>query len=113
MLVKADIIPRQKPKSGKFWKAERKQFNHVKKDKGPRLTFDQRVQRKEDQAKSKEIAELIINRKKQKKQELREKIEANKKQKEENERKAEIYQVINNPNKIKRMKKKQKAEIYQ
>merc|ERR1712080_64533 len=73
MLVKADIIPRQKPKSGKFWKAERKQFNHVKKDKGPRLTFEQRLQRKEEQAKSKEIAE----------------------------------QIINNPNKIKRMKKKQ------
>lgn len=107
MLVKADVIPRQKPKSGKFWKAERKQFNHIKKDKGHRLTFEQRIKRKEEQAKSKELAELFTNRKKQKKQELREKIEANKKQKEENEKKAEIYQVINNPNKIKRMKKKQ------
>merc|ERR1711890_167002 len=33
MLVKADIIPRQKPKSGKFWKAERKQFNLSRKTK--------------------------------------------------------------------------------
>merc|ERR1719509_554715 len=104
MLVKADIIPRQKPKSGKFWKAERKQFNNIKKDKGSRLTFDQRIKRKEDQAKSKELAELITNRKKQKKQEVREKLEKTKKQKEENEKKAEIHQVINNPNK---MKKKQ------
>merc|ERR1719402_2031242 len=45
LLVKPDIIPRQKPKSGKFWKAERSQFRAIKKDRGPRLTFQQRVKR--------------------------------------------------------------------
>ena len=29
-------IPRQKPKSGRFWKAERKQFRSLRKDKGNR-----------------------------------------------------------------------------
>jgi len=107
MLVKAEHIPRQKPKSGKFWKASRSQFNSVKKDQGPRLTFEQRVKRKEEKDRAKELAEMLIKRKIQKKQELKEKMEANKKKKEENERRAEVYQVIKNPAKIKRMKKKQ------
>merc|ERR1712080_615034 len=103
MLVEANVIP----KPGKFWKIARPQFNSVKKDRGPRLTFDQKIERKESKEKAKEIANMLISRKIQKKRELREKIEANKKQKEENERRAEVYQVIKNPAKIKRMKKKQ------
>jgi len=107
LLVKPDIIPRQKPKSGKFWKAERSQFRAIKKDRGPRLTFQQRVKRKEETEQAKELAEMLKQRKYQKKQEMKEKIEANKKRKEENEKKAEVYQIIKNPAKIKRMKKKQ------
>jgi len=107
MLVKAEYIPKQKPKSGKFWKASRSQFNSVKKDQGPRLTFEQRVKRKEEKDRAKELAEMLVNRKIQRKQEMKDKIEANKKKKEENERRAEVYQVIKNPAKIKRMKKKQ------
>merc|ERR1711874_619321 len=107
VLVKADVIPRQKPKSGRFWKAQRSQFRSIKKDRGPRLTFEQRVKRKEEIEQGKEVAEMMKQRKYQKQQELREKIEANKKRKEENEKKAEVYQVIKNPAKIKRMKKKQ------
>merc|ERR1712083_1191756 len=107
LLVKPDVIPRQKPKSGKFWKAERSQFRAIKKDRGPRLTFQQRVKRKEETEQAKELAEMLKQRKYQKKQEMKEKIEANKKRKEENEKKAEVYQIIKNPAKIKRMKKKQ------
>jgi rRNA-processing protein CGR1 len=107
MLLKAEIIPRQKPKSGKFWKAGRSQFNAIKKDRGPRLTFEQRLKRKEDAEKAKGLAEMMTNKKMQRKQQLRENIEANKKKKEENEKRAEVYQVIKNPAKIKRMKKKQ------
>jgi len=107
LLVKPDIIPRQKPKSGKFWKVKRSQFRSIKKDRGPRLTFEQRVKRKEETEQAKELAQMLKQRKYQKKQEMKEKIEANKKRKEENEKKAEIYQIIKNPAKIKRMKKKQ------
>ena len=35
-LLNLNKIPRQKPKSGKFWKAERKQFRSLRKDKGLR-----------------------------------------------------------------------------
>merc|ERR1712181_139587 len=42
-LVAPKQIPRQKPKSGKFWKEGRSAFRSLKKDKGQRLTFDQRL----------------------------------------------------------------------
>merc|ERR1712228_958029 len=90
-LVAPKQIPRQKPKSGKFWKEERSAFRSLKKDKGQRLSFDQRLAMKEE--------------------EMRKKIEENKAKKMENERKAEQFQVIKNPAKIKRMKKKQLRQL--
>ena len=60
---------KQTPKSGKFWKCERSKFGSIKK--GPRKTFEKRMQLKEEQAKSSELAKLLIERKIQKKQELR------------------------------------------
>merc|ERR1712113_203022 len=92
-LVAPKQIPRQKPKSGKFWKAERSAFRAIKKDKGQRLSFEQRLALKEE------------------KEEMRKKIEENKAKKLENERKAEQFQVIKNPAKIKRMKKKQLRQL--
>merc|ERR1719234_2635224 len=49
-LVAPKQIPRQKPKSGKFWKEGRSAFRSLKKDKGQRLTFDQRLAMKEEKA---------------------------------------------------------------
>merc|ERR1712154_604803 len=59
-------IPRQKPKSGKFWKEGRQQFRQIKKDKGRKFTFEQRMKNKE---------------------EMRKKIDENKARKLENEKK--------------------------
>jgi len=106
-MIVAKQIPRQKPKSGKFWKAGREQFRQIKRDKGKRFTFEQRMKNKEEKMKNKELAELLMNRKKMKKEEGRKKIEENKAKKAENEKKSEQFQVIKNPAKIKRMKKKQ------
>jgi len=106
-LVAVKQIPRQKPKSGKFWKEERVAFRSLKKDQGHRLTFEQRIKRKEEKLKNEELAKLLLQRKNDKKAEMRKKIEDNKAKKTENERKSEQYQIINNPAKIKRMKKKQ------
>merc|ERR1719166_905808 len=96
-LVAPKQIPRQKPKSGKFWKAERSAFRAIKKDKGQRLSFEQRL--------------ALQEQKNQKKEEMRKKIEENKAKKLQNERKAEQFQVIKNPAKIKRMKKKQLRQL--
>ena len=100
-------IPRQKPKSGRFWKGERAQFRQIKRDRGQRPTFEQRLKLKEEKMRNQELAELMKNRKKQEKEELRKRIEENKAKKLENERKTEQYQLIKNPAKLKRMKKKQ------
>jgi len=100
-------IPRQKPKSGKFWKEGRQQFRQIKRDKGKKFTFEQRMKNKEEKMKNKELADLLLSRKAMKKEEIRKKIEENKARKLENEKKSEQFQVIKNPAKIKRMKKKQ------
>merc|ERR1712029_424720 len=100
-------IPRQKPKSGKFWKGERSQFRQIKKDKGQRLTFEQRVKMKEEKQRNQELAEMLNQRKKQAKEDQRKRMEENKEKRLENERRTEQYQIIQNPAKLKRMKKKQ------
>merc|ERR1712029_545008 len=103
-------IPRQKPKSGKFWKGEREQFRQIKKDKGPRKTFEERMRMKEEKQRSNEMASMVLQEKIAKKQELRRRIEENKKLKEQRQLKNEIFQVVKNPNKIKRMKKRDLAK---
>ena len=100
-------IPRQKPKSGRFWKGERSQFRQIKKDKGQRPTFEQRVKIKEEKQKNQELAEMLNQRKKQAKEDQRKRMEENKEKRLENERRTEQYQIIKNPAKLKRMKKKQ------
>jgi len=106
-IIVSKQIPRQKPKSGKFWKEGRQQFRQIKRDKGKKFTFEQRMKNKEEKMKNKELAELLLSRKAMKKEELRKKIEENKARKMENEKKSEQFQIIKNPAKIKRMKKKQ------
>merc|ERR1711942_83407 len=72
-----------------------------------KFPFEQRMKNKEEKIKNKELADLLLSRKAMKKEELRKKIEENKARKIENEKKSEQFQVIKNPAKIKRMKKKQ------
>merc|ERR1712130_423264 len=106
-IIVPKTIPRQKPKSGKFWKEGRQQFRQIKRDKGKKFTFEQRMKNKEQKMKNKELADLLLSRKAMKKEEIRKKIEEDKARKLENEKKSEQFQVIKNPAKIKRMKKKQ------
>ena len=83
----------------------------IKKDKGQRLSFEQRLALKEEKVRNRDLAKTLLEQKNQKKEEMRKKIEENKAKKLENERKAEQFQVIKNPAKIKRMKKKQLRQL--
>ena len=56
---------------------------------------------------NRDLAKTLLEQKNQKKEEMRKKIEENKAKKLVNEKKAEQFQVVKNPAKIKRMKKKQ------
>ena len=60
---------------------------------------------------NRDLAKTLLEQKNQKKEEMRKKIEENKAKKLENERKGEQFQVIKNPAKIKRMKKKQLRQL--
>jgi len=62
-------IPKQKPKSGKFWKEGRQ----LKRDKRKKLSFDQRMKKKVQNMKNKELSDLLLKRKAIMEEELREK----------------------------------------
>jgi len=109
-LILINHIPRQKPKSGKFWKQSRSQFRQIKRDRGQRKTFEDRLRLKEDRQRNQELANQIKQAKLEKRQEILKRIEENKKAKEERQLKNEVYQVVKNPNKIKRMKKRDLAK---
>ncbi|KAK7912895.1 hypothetical protein WMY93_013106 [Mugilogobius chulae] len=84
----APAIPLGKPKSGRVWKERNKQrFSAVVRDKQLCSSWEKKMQDK------------------------RKRREENLKRRAENERKAEIVQVIRNTTKIKRMKKKQLRKI--
>jgi len=102
-------LPRQKPKSGRFWKGERGQFRQIKRDRGQRHTFEARLKMKEEKLRNRDIAATLMQKKNQVKEELRMKIEENKARKLENEKKIEQYQVIKNPAKLNRGKQSKEA----
>lgn len=109
-LLNLNKIARQKPKSGKFWKDERKQFRSLRKDKGLRRTFEERVKVKEVKARNKEMADLLMQAKISKRQDQRRRMEENTKAKEARQLKNEVFQIVKNPNKIKKIKKRDLAK---
>ena len=128
--IKAKVIPKGKPKSGRFWKSDRDRFRSVIKSKGLKMTFEQRLKRKEEMQKAKEFEQSLKAEVKQRKEDHKRRREENAKRREENQRKSEVVEIVSsylvvtdlsslltwllpflfqikNPNKIKRMKRKQ------
>ncbi|KAB0803725.1 hypothetical protein PPYR_00695 [Photinus pyralis] len=104
-------IPRGKPKSGRIWKTTKTRFSSIIKTKGIRNSFQQKQLLREDLKRTKEASRSIKAQKEEEKEQKKQRRRENLKKREENSRKAEIVQVIKNPNKIKRMKKKQLRSI--
>ncbi|TRY70784.1 hypothetical protein TCAL_02847 [Tigriopus californicus] len=106
-MISAVTIPKGKCKSGRFWKSDRDRFRSVIQSKGLKTTFEARAHRKEELQRVKAFEQSLKDELRQKKLEHQQRREHNLKRKEENQKKSEVYQIIKNPAKIKRMKKKQ------
>ncbi|XP_065091389.1 coiled-coil domain-containing protein 86 [Ochlerotatus camptorhynchus] len=103
-------IPRGQPKSGRIWKTQKERFAVVRKSvkgKPPVKHFAYREEIKNIKALSRSIKE----ERKQQEIEKAQRREENKLRRLENERKSEIVQIIKNPAKLKRMRKKQLRQI--
>ncbi|XP_078591156.1 coiled-coil domain-containing protein 86-like [Branchiostoma floridae x Branchiostoma japonicum] len=106
------VIPRGKPKSGKFWKTVRSErHSNIKKDKPLRTTWNKKMQQRAEKQSIKSFEKELKELKQKQLEEKRKRQEEHKKHKLENERKSEIVQPIKNTAKIKRMKKKQLRQI--
>ncbi|XP_014204146.1 coiled-coil domain-containing protein 86 [Copidosoma floridanum] len=101
------VIPRGKPKSGRVWKEPKQRFKSIIKTKGLQLSLEKKQKLREDLKRAKELSREIKAQKEAEKQAKKERRKQNLKRQEENQKKSEIVQVIKNPAKIKRMKKKQ------
>jgi len=100
-------IIKGKPKSGRFWKAEKQKFSSLIKTRGVKTSFDKKRALREKLQKVKE-ASRERKAKKQEEETLRkQRRRDNLKRQEENRKKSEIVQVITNTKKLKKMKKKQ------
>ncbi|XP_037069539.1 coiled-coil domain-containing protein 86-like isoform X2 [Pollicipes pollicipes] len=97
--------PRGQPKSGRFWKPVRSRASKVL-VRDP-VSYEVRMQKRQQLKVVKALENQLKDERKQKQQELRKRREYNEKKTAENALKSEVYQVIKNPQKIKRMKKKQ------
>ena len=94
-------------KSGRFWKSDRDRFRSVVKSKGLKESAQKRIAQKQELLRVKEYEKSLKEDVKRLREEKKQRAEENKKKREENAKKNEIVQVIKNPAKIKRMKKKQ------
>uniref|UniRef100_A0A2M3ZI31 Coiled-coil domain-containing protein 86 n=1 Tax=Anopheles braziliensis TaxID=58242 RepID=A0A2M3ZI31_9DIPT len=99
-------IVRGRPKSGRIWKTQKERFAVVKKT-IRRKTTDERLAYRAEMKQIKELSQSLKDERKRQNEEKRLRREENKRRRLENERKAEIVQIINNPAKLKRMRKKQ------
>ncbi|XP_022193548.2 coiled-coil domain-containing protein 86 [Nilaparvata lugens] len=109
--VSTNNIPKGKPKSGKFWKSQKTRAASIIKTRGLQSSLEKKMKLRKDLRHTKLMSREILEEAKKKKEELKIKRRENIKKMEENQRKAEIVQVIKNPQKIKKMKKKQLRSI--
>ncbi|XP_059487253.1 coiled-coil domain-containing protein 86 [Neocloeon triangulifer] len=103
------LIPRGKPKSGKFWKDVKKRASSLITTRGLKIanSFEKKEKLRAELKHSKELSRSRLDERKKQIEAKKERRRENLKRQEENRKKSEIVQVIRNPAKIKRMRKKQ------
>lgn len=97
---------RGKPKSGRIWKSDKERFASIKKSiRGKRPS--QQIAYRNEIKEIKQLSQSIKDAKRRENEEKRLRREENKRRRLENAQKSEIVQIIKNPAKLKRMRKKQ------
>lgn len=106
------IIPKGKPKSGRVWKdRSKKRFSQMVQDKPLRTSWQRKMKERQERKLAKDFARHLEEEKQRRRQEKKERRAENLRRRLENERKAEIVQVIRNPAKLKKAKKKHLRSI--
>ncbi|XP_050311884.1 coiled-coil domain-containing protein 86 [Anthonomus grandis grandis] len=100
-------IVKGKPKSGRFWKSEKKKFSSTIKTRGLKSSLEKKQALREKLQKIKETTRERLAQKKQEEEQRKERRRENLRRQEENRKKSEIVQVITNTQKLKKMKRKQ------
>ncbi|XP_015397517.1 coiled-coil domain-containing protein 86 [Panthera tigris] len=106
------VIPKGKPKSGRVWKdRSKKRFSQMVQDKPLRTSWQRKMKDRQERKLAKDFARHLEEEKERRRQEKKQRRAENLKRRLENERRAEVVQVIRNPAKLKRAKKKQLRSI--
>ncbi|XP_054749224.2 coiled-coil domain-containing protein 86-like [Lytechinus pictus] len=96
------------PKSGRPWKTEQTaRFSDMRKDKPLKSSWQLKMAQKAEKLSVRKYQQELIDAKRQAILLKKQRREEHQKKKEENQKKSEVVQVIKNPAKLKRMKKKQ------
>ncbi|XP_020031774.2 coiled-coil domain-containing protein 86 [Castor canadensis] len=105
-------IPKGKPKSGRVWKdRSKKRFSQMVQDKPLHTSWQRKMKERQERKLTKDFARHLVEERERRRQEKKQRRAENLKRRLENERKAEIVQVIRNPAKLKRAKKQQLRSI--
>ncbi|ETE58854.1 Coiled-coil domain-containing protein 86, partial [Ophiophagus hannah] len=108
----AASIPKGKPKSGRVWKDPgKKRFSHMIQDKPLHTSWQHKMKIRQEKKLIKDFAQELKEQKQREREEKKQRRRDNLKRRLENERKAEVVQVIRNPLKLKRAKKKHLRRI--
>ncbi|XP_050426336.1 coiled-coil domain-containing protein 86 [Adelges cooleyi] len=110
-MAEQDKSVRGMPKSGRFWKTPKTKFSSINKTKGLKLSFERKQHLRADIKKTRELSRALINERNAENEARKERRRENIKRRAENQKKSEIVQVIKNPAKIKRMRKKAMRQI--
>lgn len=97
--------------SGRTWKGERKRHSQSVIMKHMKQDYKQKMEQKRKFKEMKELERSLKEREEREIEEKKRRRAENIRRREENEKKGEVYQVISNPNKIKRLTKKQMKNI--
>ncbi|XP_077102061.1 coiled-coil domain-containing protein 86 [Siphateles boraxobius] len=109
---KSKPMPLGKPKSGRVWKDRKKQrFSALLRDKPLRTSWEKKMEAKREKQLVKQYHQQLKDEQAREKEDKKRRRAEHLKRRAENERKAEIVQVIKNTAKIKRMKKKQLRKV--